>query len=65
MNPRRPILAAALMLAAAAPLSTVFSTATAAESKVQLMFVHSAESLKADGKTLRLVNVSPADGLVH
>ena len=37
----------------------MFSTATAAESKVQLMFVHSAESLKADGKTLRLVNVSP------
>jgi hypothetical protein len=59
MNLRRPILAAALMLAAAAPLSTVFSTATAAESKVQLMFVQSAESLKADGKTLRLVNVSP------
>ena len=59
MKPRRHILAAALMLAAAVPLSAVFSTATAAENKMQLMFVRSAESLKADGKTLRLVNVSP------
>ena len=34
MEPRRHILTAALMLAAVVPLSTVFSTATAAESKV-------------------------------
>ncbi len=32
--------------------------ATAADAKVQLMFVQSADSLKADDKTLRLVNVS-------
>jgi len=37
----------------------VFTPAAAVESKAQLMFVQSAESLKADGKTLRLVNVSP------
>jgi hypothetical protein len=33
--------------------------AAAADGKVQLMFVQSAEGLKADDKTLRLVNVSP------
>ena len=33
--------------------------AAAADAKVQLMFVQSAEGLKADDKTLRLVNVSP------
>jgi hypothetical protein len=33
------------------------SAARADEPKVQLMFVQTAESLKADGKTLRLVNV--------
>ena len=37
----------------------MFTPAAAVESKVQLMFVQSAESLKADGKTLRLVNASP------
>ena len=33
--------------------------AAAADAKVQLMFVQSADSMKADDKTLRLVNVSP------
>ena len=33
--------------------------AAAADAKVQLMFVQSADSVKADDKTLRLVNVSP------
>jgi hypothetical protein len=37
----------------------MLSTGRAADNKVQLMFVQSAESLKADDKTLRLVNVSP------
>jgi len=32
--------------------------ARAADTKVQLMFVQTADDLKADGKTLRLVNVS-------
>jgi hypothetical protein len=43
----------------ALPLSAMLSPAHAADDKVQLMFVQSAESLKADGRTLRLVNVSP------
>lgn len=43
----------------ALPLSTMLSPAHAADDKVQLMFVQSAESLKADDKTLRLVNISP------
>ena len=59
MNARRNFVAAAA-LAAAAPLGALLSPATAAEeSKVQLMFVRSAESLKADDKALRLVNVAP------
>jgi hypothetical protein len=37
----------------ALPLSTMLSPAHAADDKVQLMFVQSAESLKADDKTLR------------
>jgi hypothetical protein len=59
MKTRRNILVAALLTAAAAPLSGLFTPATAAESKAQLMFVQSAEDIKADDKTLRLVNVSP------
>jgi len=47
------------MTAAAVPLSAVPDPARAADSNVQLMFVQTAEGLKADGKTLRLVNVSP------
>jgi hypothetical protein len=47
------------LVAVAMPLSTMLSTGRAADNKVQLMFVQSAESLKADDKTLRLVNVSP------
>lgn len=59
MKPGRKTLTTALLLAAAAPLSALFTMAIAAETKVQLMFVQSSESLKADDKTLRLVNVSP------
>jgi hypothetical protein len=59
MNLRRSILKTALLVAAVAPLGALLSPAVAADSKVQLMFVQSAESLKADDKTLRLVNVSP------
>ena len=57
MKSKRTILAAALLVAAATPLSAL--SATAPESKAQLMFVQSADSLKVDAKTLRLVNVSP------
>ena len=59
MNLRRNFLKTALLAATVAPLSAVFTPAAAVESKVQLMFVQSAESLKADDKTLRLVNASP------
>jgi hypothetical protein len=59
MNPRRRFLSAAATAAAAAPLAALLGPVRAADDKVQLMFVQSAESLKADGQTLRLVNVSP------
>lgn len=59
MKTRRNILTTALLMAAMAPLTGLPSAVAAAENKVQLMFVQSAESLKADDKTLRLVNVSP------
>jgi hypothetical protein len=52
-------LASAALAAAAIPLSALLSPAHAADAKVQLMFVQSAESFNADDKTLRLVNVSP------
>ena len=59
MTTRRNVLAAAALMAAAASLTGGLSTATAAEesSKPQLMFVQTADDLKADDKTLRLVNV--------
>jgi hypothetical protein len=59
MNPRRKFLSAAALTAAATPLTALLNPARAAEDKVQLMFVQSAENLKADDRTLRLVNVSP------
>jgi hypothetical protein len=59
MNPRRKLLTTAAFAAAATPLTAWLNPARAADEKVQLMFVQSAESLKADDKTLRLVNLSP------
>ncbi|MEF8721342.1 hypothetical protein [Candidatus Accumulibacter sp. ACC012] len=59
MNARRNFVAAAALVAAA-PLGALLNPATAVEeSKLQLMFVQSAERLKADDTTLRLVNVAP------
>jgi hypothetical protein len=55
----RTFLRVAAIVAMAVPLSAMLNSARAADGKVQLMFVQSAESLKADDKTLRLVNVSP------
>ena len=55
MKSRRNLLAAASLASMAAMLPNL---AAAADSKMQLMFVQSAEGLKADDKTLRLVNVS-------
>jgi len=59
MTSTRALLKGLALVALIAPLSALLSPARAAAEKVQLMFVQSAESLKADDKTLRLVNVSP------
>ncbi len=59
MTSSRTFLRVAALVAMAVPLSAMLNSARAADDKVQLMFVQSAESLKADDKTLRLVNVSP------
>ena len=60
MTTRRDFLAAATLLAAA-PLTSSLALAQAQaeknKDKVQLMFVQTADDLKADDKTLRLVNV--------
>ena len=55
----RVLLKGFALLAVTVPLGAVLSPARAADNAVQLMFVQSAESLRADDKTLRLVNVSP------
>ena len=55
----RALLKGFVLVAVTAPLSAMLDPARAADNKVQLMFVQSAESLKADNNTLRLVNVSP------
>ena len=57
MTTRRKFMAAAALVAAATPLISMLPLARAEETKVQLMFVQTADSLKADDKTLRLVNV--------
>jgi hypothetical protein len=59
MTTRRKFMAATAVLAAATPLASMVNRANAAEDKIQLMFVQSSEGLKADDKTLRLVNVAP------
>jgi hypothetical protein len=58
MKSRRDLLTAAFA-ASGAMLAGLSGQAAAADAKVQLMFVQSAEGLKADDKTLRLVNLSP------
>lgn len=59
MKARRKFMTTAAAVAATAPLTALLSPARAQDRKVQLMFVQTAEGLKADDKTLRLVNVSP------
>jgi hypothetical protein len=59
MNFNRRLLATGTLVVAIFALAATVSPARAADSKIQLMFVQSSESLKADDKTLRLVNVSP------
>lgn len=59
MTHRRNVLATAALIAALVPMTLGSSTAAAAAepAKAQLMFVQTADDLKADDKTLRLVNV--------
>jgi hypothetical protein len=57
MMTRRKFIAGMALIAAAAPMISLPQLARAEEDKVQLMFVQTAEDLKADEKTLRLVNV--------
>jgi len=59
MDARRKLLTIAALAAAAAPLGALLNPARAADDKIQLMFVQSAQGLRSDAKTLRLVNVSP------
>jgi len=59
MHTRRSWMTLAALGAVATPLALWSAHATAADAKVQLMFVQSAASFKADDKTLRLVDVSP------
>ncbi len=58
MTTRRKFMTAAVLMAAAFPLASGLNPANAAESKVQLMFVQTADDFKADAKSLRLVNVA-------
>ena len=59
MITRRSLFAAAAVIAVVAPLTSGLPLAEAQEEKEkpQLMFVQTADDLKADDKTLRLVNV--------
>jgi hypothetical protein len=57
MTTKRKFLTAAALAVVAAPLTSNLPVAHAEQEKAQLMFVQTAEDLKVDDKTLRLVNV--------
>ena len=57
MTTRRNLLTAVALMAAAIPLTSELALAIPDEAKPQLMFVQTADDLKADDKTLRLINV--------
>ncbi len=60
MTTRRQLIAAASLIAVAVPLAFLTASARAEEqkgAKPEFMFVQTADDLKADDKTLRLVNV--------
>lgn len=59
MKTANKLMVAVALMAAAILLSAGLNPAGAAQDKVQLMFVQSAESFKADANTLRLINASP------
>lgn len=58
MTTKRKFLAAAALVAVSVSLISFPLVTHAEEEKVNLLFVQTAEDMKADGKTLRLVNVS-------
>lgn len=60
MAARRNFIATAALLAATTPIASGLLSAAPTEAKenVQLMFVQTAEDLKADDKKLRLVNIN-------
>lgn len=57
MTTGRNLLVAVALVAAAAPLASGLALANPEKAKPQLMFVQTADDLKADDKALRLVNV--------
>ncbi len=57
MTTRRKLLATAALAAAGVPLTAYSRVVRAEQQAAQLMFVHTADDLKADGKTMRLVSV--------
>jgi hypothetical protein len=57
MTTRHYVIGAATLLASVAPFTAGLPLAHAEQEKAQLMFVQTAEDLKTDDKTLRLVNV--------
>lgn len=59
MTTRRNILTAVALMAATVPLTSglVLAETKEEKEKIQLMFVQTADDLKADDKTLRLINV--------
>ena len=57
MIKRRHLLVAGALTAMVAPFTASLPLAHAEQEKAQLMFVQTAEDLKADDKTLRLLNV--------
>jgi hypothetical protein len=59
MKTKYTFMTAVALIAVVTSLGVGLNPASAAEDKVQLMFVQSAESFEADANTLRLVNTSP------
>jgi hypothetical protein len=57
MKTKRTLMALVAVIVVAFPMIFLPQLARAEEDKVELMFVQTAEDLKADDKTLRLVNV--------
>ncbi len=59
MKTTHHFLLSTVLMAVTVSLSFTLSQASAEQTKPQLMFVQTAEDLKANDKTLRLINVNP------